>query len=110
MAEDSTNAGGKDHREHKKHTTLVDVVKARAGVGVAILRFFKRGSVMSAGNWGVLTFAGVAVVAKKLCHFQQAHQRAKVRTLLDMQSTVNQPKVKGFEPDSEPKPASSSDQ
>ncbi|KAJ2491812.1 hypothetical protein IWW37_002011 [Coemansia sp. RSA 2050] len=103
----------------KPHTTLSDVVKAHSfkdlrsvldtepcaregllygiGVGttVAVLRVFKGRSFGSAGNWGILSFALVAVIAKKLCHFQYAHQSAKLNTLLEMQSK-NSPNVKGF--------------
>ncbi|KAJ1960820.1 hypothetical protein GGI12_003595 [Dipsacomyces acuminosporus] len=130
MADDSTDAGHKDgSRQHKSFADVAhswDDLKSVAhnepcaregflygivsGVGVAVLRFFKRGNVMSAGNWGVLTFAGVAVVAKKLCHFQQAHQRAKVHTLLEMQSKVQQPIIKGFEPENGASSSTTTDQ
>ncbi|KAJ1889330.1 hypothetical protein LPJ66_008090 [Kickxella alabastrina] len=69
------------------------------GFGVGVLRFIRTGNALNAGNWAVLAFAGVAVAAKKLCHFQQSHQRAKTRTLLEMQSKVAA-RVKDFEPSS----------
>ncbi|KAJ1647727.1 hypothetical protein J3B02_003786 [Coemansia erecta] len=69
------------------------------GVGVGVLRFIRTGRGINAGNWAVGTFAVVAIVAKKLCHYQQMHQRAKTRTLLEMQSKVSA-RVKGFEPGS----------
>ncbi|KAJ2008766.1 hypothetical protein GGI04_000998 [Coemansia thaxteri] len=103
----------------KPHATLSDVAKAHRfadmrsllkteacaregfvygmGVGatVAVLRIFKGRGLINAGNWGVAAFAVVAVVGKKLCHYQHAHQSAKLRTLLEMQ-TKEAPKVKGF--------------
>ncbi|KAJ1808868.1 hypothetical protein LPJ56_004559, partial [Coemansia sp. RSA 2599] len=67
------------------------------GLGVGLLRFIRTGRGINAGNWAVGSFAVVAIVAKKLCHYQQKHQRAKTRTLLEMQSKVSA-RVKGFEP------------
>ncbi|KAJ1941252.1 hypothetical protein FBU59_003552 [Linderina macrospora] len=67
------------------------------GFGVAVLRFFQRGKIFSAGNWGVATFAAVAILSKQLCHFQHAHQRAKIHTLMEMQTKTVQHKIEGFE-------------
>ncbi|KAJ2688101.1 hypothetical protein IWW39_002444 [Coemansia spiralis] len=110
----------------KPHTTLSDIAKAHSfkdlrnvlstepcaregllygiGVGatVAVLRVFKGRSFVNAGNWGFLSFALVAVAAKKLCHFQYAHQSAKLNTLFEMQSK-NSPNVKGFQHSAPPK-------
>ncbi|KAJ1859628.1 hypothetical protein H4R99_006358 [Coemansia sp. RSA 1722] len=70
------------------------------GLGVGLLRFIRTGRGINAGNWAVGTFAAVAVAAKHLCHYQQMHQRAKTRTLLEMQSKVSA-RVKGFKPESD---------
>ncbi|KAJ2779577.1 hypothetical protein H4R18_003933 [Coemansia javaensis] len=67
------------------------------GIGAGVLGFFKRGSVLSAGNWGVAAFVAVAIAAKQLCHFHRAHQHAKNRTLLELQS-ARTPKVEGWTP------------
>ncbi|KAJ2226261.1 hypothetical protein IWW45_007537 [Coemansia sp. RSA 485] len=110
--------------EQKPHKTISDVAKAHrwddltnvlheepcaregllygigTGLGVGLLRFIRTGRGINAGNWAVGTFAAVAVAAKHLCHYQQMHQRAKTRTLLEMQSKVSA-RVKGFKPESD---------
>ncbi|KAJ2744193.1 hypothetical protein GGI20_003154 [Coemansia sp. BCRC 34301] len=66
------------------------------GTAVAVLRIFKGRSMVSAGNWGFVAFGVVAVVAKQLCHFQYAHQSAKLNTLFETRSKQAL-KVRGFE-------------
>ncbi|KAJ1665455.1 hypothetical protein EV178_003242 [Coemansia sp. RSA 1646] len=73
------------------------------GVGVAVLRFVKKGSLLSAGNWGVVAFAVGSVVSKKLCCFQRAHYHAKVNTLLEKHlSPTSRGHVDGFEDSQQP--------
>ncbi|KAJ2812972.1 hypothetical protein GGI24_006600, partial [Coemansia furcata] len=79
------------------------------GTTVAVLRVFKGRSLVSAGNWGIVAFGLVAVVAKKLCHFQYAHQSAKLNTLFEMQSKRAVPNVKGFQRSEEEEPAKDSE-
>ncbi|KAJ2388795.1 hypothetical protein GGI05_003682, partial [Coemansia sp. RSA 2603] len=69
-----------------------------SGVGVGFLHFVRNGRPLSAGNWAIGTFAVVAIAAKKLCHYQRAHQRSKALTLLEMQSKLST-RVQGFEAD-----------
>ncbi|KAJ2772737.1 hypothetical protein IWQ57_001637 [Coemansia nantahalensis] len=71
-----------------------------AGIGAGVLGFFKRGRVLSAGNWGVAGFLVVAVAAKQLCHFQRAHEHAKLQTIIEegMSKHKAAPAVAGFEP------------
>ncbi|KAJ2161821.1 hypothetical protein GGF46_001129 [Coemansia sp. RSA 552] len=69
-----------------------------AGTGAGILGFLKRGRLISAGNWGFVTFAVVAVLAKQLCHFQRMHQHARNRMMLEAQSKPEPTVVDGFEP------------
>ncbi|KAJ2633197.1 hypothetical protein H4R22_000698 [Coemansia sp. RSA 1290] len=71
-----------------------------AGTCAAFLGLFKRGSLISAGNWGVLTFGIVGIAAKHLCDYQRAYRRARIRTMLGMDRPA---KVANFTPD---KPAS----
>ncbi|KAJ2786881.1 hypothetical protein GGI15_001150 [Coemansia interrupta] len=111
-----------DEKQQPPHKTLSDVAKAHrwddfknvlkeepcaregliygiaSGIGVGLLHFVRNGRPVGAGNWAVGTFAAVAICAKKLCHYQQAHQRSKARTLLEMQSKLST-RVKGFEAD-----------
>ncbi|KAJ2797951.1 hypothetical protein H4R20_004997 [Coemansia guatemalensis] len=110
----------------KAPTTLTDIAKAHSfgdlrnvvrnepcaregllyGLGsaaaAAMLGLFKRGSLLSAGNWGVATFAVIAVAAKQLCHFQRAHEHAMARTLLDKHDGSGSPNVDGFRPAAPP--------
>ncbi|KAJ2613343.1 hypothetical protein H4S08_002276 [Coemansia sp. RSA 1365] len=73
-----------------------------SGAAAAMLGLFKRGSLLSAGNWGVTAFAVVAVAAKQLCHFQHAHERAIARTLLDKHNNSTGFNVDGFRPAAPP--------
>ncbi|KAJ2851512.1 hypothetical protein IWW36_000996 [Coemansia brasiliensis] len=71
-----------------------------SGTCAAFLGLFKRGSLISAGNWGVVTFAVIGVAGKQLCDYQRAYRRARTRTMLGMDKPA---KVANFTPD---KPAS----
>ncbi|KAJ1834014.1 hypothetical protein IWW55_007108 [Coemansia sp. RSA 2706] len=116
MADDDERA---DARPQKPPASLADVVAAHntrdmasllewepcardgllygvgAGTAAAFLGLFKRGSLISAGNWGFATFAVVGIAGKHLCHYQKAHRRARIRTLLGMKPAA-QKKVAGF--------------
>ncbi|KAJ2721579.1 hypothetical protein GGI07_003870 [Coemansia sp. Benny D115] len=78
------------------------------GVGfcVGVVRFTQRGRPLSAGNWAVGAFALTAIVAKRLCHYEHSHQRAKNQTLLEAQTRIAESRIKGFDPQT-PSPSSS---
>ncbi|KAJ2822249.1 hypothetical protein IWW50_004292 [Coemansia erecta] len=69
-----------------------------AGTGAAFLGLLKRGSLVSAGNWGFLTFGVMAIASKQLCHYQQSRRRARNRTLLGIALDADSNNVENFKP------------
>ncbi|KAJ1796067.1 hypothetical protein LPJ59_003973 [Coemansia sp. RSA 2399] len=72
------------------------------GAGVTIIRFVKKGSLLSAGNWGVVSFAIGAIVSKVLCGFQRAHYHAKMNTLLEKSLSLPPQRIEGFKGNQQP--------
>ncbi|KAJ2145154.1 hypothetical protein IW136_001082 [Coemansia sp. RSA 678] len=71
-----------------------------AGGAAAFLGLFKRGSLITAGNWGFLTFGVVAIASKQVCHYYQAQRRARNRLRLGIRPDGSLINVKNFKPDS----------